>query len=591
MPADPKSPVDWRPDGLPGSRLYGDVYFSSEDGLAETRAVFLGGCGLPDAWAGRRHFTVGELGFGTGLNIAALLTLWKRTRPPGARLTVFSLEAHPMTAADAMRALARWPEIAEAADALIAAWPGPARGFHHLDLPAFDAGFDLAVLDAPEALAAWTGRADAWFLDGFAPAANPAMWSPELMAQVARRSAPGARAATFTVAGAVRRGLAEAGFAVSKQPGFGRKRERLEAVLPGAAANPPRPTVAILGAGIAGAALARSLRRQGVEPLIFDPAGPAAGASGNAAALMTPRLDAGDGPPARLFAQAFRHAVAAYQATPGAILARGASHLADNDKDLARFQRIAASPLHDPGALTAEAEAIAIHDGLVLSPQAVVPSWAGPVDRRPVAALEPSDTGWRPIGEAGDILAEADAVVLCAGHASTVFADLSLRPVRGQCTVATGATLPQAVSFGGYAIPAPSKEGGDGVLFGATHQRGRTDIAVLPQDDQANLALIAGRLPDLAADLARHPLTGRAAIRAATPDHLPLAGPVPDRPGLFVLSGFGGRGVCVAPLLADHLAATLLGYASPLPADLADAVDPGRFRKRAARRTSQTGAR
>ncbi|MCE3289602.1 MAG: FAD-dependent cmnm(5)s(2)U34 oxidoreductase [Caulobacter sp.] len=154
--------------------------------------------------------------------------------------------------------------------------------------------------------------------------------------------------------------------------------------------------------------------------------------------------------------------------------------------------------------------------------------------------------------------------------------------MRGQCTVAAGTTLPQAVSFGGYAIPTR-----DGVLFGATHQRGRTDIAVLPQDDQANLALIAGRLPDLAADLARHPLTGRAAIRAATPDHLPLAGPVPDRPGLFVLSGFGGRGFCVAPLLADHLAATVLGYASPLPADLADAVDPARFRKRAARRASQ----
>jgi tRNA 5-methylaminomethyl-2-thiouridine biosynthesis bifunctional protein len=586
MPTDPDSPVDWRPDGLPGSRLYGDVYFSSEDGLAETRAVFLAGCGLPDAWAHRRHFTVGELGFGTGLNIAALLTLWKQTRPSGARLSIFSVEAHPMTAADAMRALARWPDIAEAAEALIAAWPGPARGFHHLDLPAFDAGLDLAVLDAPEALAAWTGRADAWFLDGFAPAANPAMWSPELMAQVARRSAPGARAATFTVAGAVRRGLAEAGFAVSKQPGFGRKRERLEAVLPGEPAETPLRRVAILGAGIAGAALARSLRRQGVEPLVFDPAGPAAGASGNAAALMTPRLDAGDGPPARLFAQAFRHAVAAYQATPAAILSHGASHLADSEKDLARFQRIAASPLHDPGALTADAEAIAIHDGLVLDPQVLVPAWAGPVDRRPVAALEPSETGWRLIGEAGAILAEADAIVLCAGHANTAFADLSLQPVRGQCTVAAGATIPQALSFGGYAIPIR-----DGVLFGATHQRGRTDIAVLPQDDQANLALIAGRLPDLAADLARHPLTGRAAIRAATPDHLPLAGPVPDRPGLFVLSGFGGRGFCVAPLLADHLAATLLGYASPLPADLADAVDPGRFRKRAARRTSQTGAR
>ncbi|WP_271066947.1 FAD-dependent 5-carboxymethylaminomethyl-2-thiouridine(34) oxidoreductase MnmC [Caulobacter sp. NIBR1757] len=582
----PDSPVEWRADGLPGSRLYGDVYFSSEDGLAESRAVFLAGCGLPGAWANRRQFTVGELGFGAGLNIAALLTLWAETRPAGAHLSIFSIEAHPMAAADAARALARWPDIQPAAAALIAGWPGPARGFHHLDLPAFGASLDLAVMDAAEALTAWSGQADAWFLDGFAPAANPAMWSPPLMAQVAARSAPGARAATFTVAGAVRRGLAEAGFAVSKQPGFGRKRERTEAVFPGQAAEPPRPSVAIVGAGIAGAALARALRARGLEPQLFDGAGPAAGASGNPAALMTPRLDAGDGPPARLFAQAFRHAVAAYGTVPGAILARGARHLADGEKDAARHQRIAASPLHDPGTLTPEPGGLIIHDGLVLDAAQLVQAWSGPVDRRAVAELAPSETGWRLLDAAGQALAEVDAVVLCAGADNRALAQLPLQPVRGQCTVARGAAIPQAVSFGGYAVPTR-----DGVLFGATHQRDRTDTTVLAEDDQANLALIATRLPDLAADLAARPLSSRAAIRAATPDHLPLAGPVPGRPGLFVLSGFGGRGFCVAPLLADHLAATLLGYPSPLPADLADAVDPDRFRQRALKRTSPSPAR
>src|SRR4051812_14219952 len=93
--------LDWTGDGQPRSRLYGDVYFSAEDGLAEARAVFLAGCGLPDAWAGRSRFVVGELGFGTGLNIAALIELWTRTREPGAQLHVFSVEAHPISAAEA----------------------------------------------------------------------------------------------------------------------------------------------------------------------------------------------------------------------------------------------------------------------------------------------------------------------------------------------------------------------------------------------------------------------------------------------------------------------------------------------------------
>ena len=129
------SPVRFDDGGAPHSRRYGDVYFSREGGLAESRAVFLAGCGLPEAWSGRRRFTVGELGFGTGLNIAALLDLWSRTRPPGGQLQVFSIEAHPIAAEDAARALARWPELAPVAGRLTASWPGRARGPHRIEFP------------------------------------------------------------------------------------------------------------------------------------------------------------------------------------------------------------------------------------------------------------------------------------------------------------------------------------------------------------------------------------------------------------------------------------------------------------------------
>ncbi|HEY5677891.1 MAG TPA: tRNA (5-methylaminomethyl-2-thiouridine)(34)-methyltransferase MnmD, partial [Myxococcales bacterium] len=225
-PPSPESPLAWSADGLPRSRLYGDVYFSSEDGLAEARAVFLDGCGLPQAWAGRRRFVVGELGFGTGLNILALLDLWRRTRPAGGRLHVFTIEAHPIAAAEAARALARWPELGDLAALLTARWPARARAIHRVELPELGAVLDVAAMDVRAALEGWGGRADAWFLDGFSPAVNPAMWGDEVLALVAARSAPGAKAATFTVAGQVRRGLAAAGFAVEKRPGFGRKRER-----------------------------------------------------------------------------------------------------------------------------------------------------------------------------------------------------------------------------------------------------------------------------------------------------------------------------------------------------------------------------
>jgi tRNA 5-methylaminomethyl-2-thiouridine biosynthesis bifunctional protein len=224
--------LEWTEGGL-RSRRFADIYYSTQGGLEETRRVFLEGCGLPQAWAGRSRFTVAELGFGTGLNIAALIDLWRRTRPADGRLSVFSVEAFPMSADAAARALSDWPEIAEVSSALLANWPDGRRGFHRIDLPEFHASFDLAVMDAAEALAAWRGSADAWFLDGFAPAKNPGMWSAGVLDQVRARSAPGCRLATFTVAGEVRRGLAERGFLVEKRPGHGFKRERLEARLEG----------------------------------------------------------------------------------------------------------------------------------------------------------------------------------------------------------------------------------------------------------------------------------------------------------------------------------------------------------------------
>src|SRR5690606_26708114 len=151
-----------------------------------------------------------------------------------------------------------------------------------------------------------------------------------------------------TVAGAVRRALGEAGFAVDKRPGFGRKRERLEARLPGAARAAPTGSVAVIGAGIAGAALARAFRAEGAAVTVIDPRGPGGGGSGNPAALVTPRLDAGLGPPARLFAETFRRAVSLYRAIPEAVIAAGVLQLETGPRDGRRFAAIAASDLFEP---------------------------------------------------------------------------------------------------------------------------------------------------------------------------------------------------------------------------------------------------
>ncbi|SEL28391.1 tRNA U34 5-methylaminomethyl-2-thiouridine-forming methyltransferase MnmC [Roseivivax marinus] len=212
--------LDWRDDRVPVSRRFDDPYYSLDDGLAETRHTFLAGNGLPDRF--RPGFHVAELGFGTGLNLLAVLDLWRATGQDG-RLHVTSFEAYPLPPADMIRAQATFPELAGIAADLAPHW-----GQSRIELP--DLVFTLVEGDARETLPRWEGCADAWFLDGFSPAKNPELWSPDLMAEVARHTARGGTAATYTAAGFVRRALDAAGLVTRRQPGYGRKRHMTVAI-------------------------------------------------------------------------------------------------------------------------------------------------------------------------------------------------------------------------------------------------------------------------------------------------------------------------------------------------------------------------
>ena len=214
----------WEAGDVPASARHSDTYFSREDGLAEAHHVFLAGNDLPARF--RPGFHIAELGTGTGLNLLAALALWRETGQAGV-LRYTGFEAAPLPEAAIRRALAPFPAVAALAPPLIGVLSGraPRAVVAELDLR-------LVIGDARRTLPGWDGRADAWFLDGFAPARNPELWEPALLAAVARHSAPGATAASYTAAGHVRRALAAAGFTVRRRPGFGRKRHMTAARLP-----------------------------------------------------------------------------------------------------------------------------------------------------------------------------------------------------------------------------------------------------------------------------------------------------------------------------------------------------------------------
>lgn len=219
---DQRAELEWRDGAVPVSVRFDDPYFSLDDGLNETRHVFLDGNDLPARFCD--GFRVAELGFGTGLNFLATWAAWRAAGVPGT-LHFTSFEAYPMAPSDMATALAVFPELADlSAQLVVAIGTGGVIAFDGVTLEVIEG-------DARACLPAWDGHADAWYLDGFSPAKNPELWSPDLMAEVARHTVPGGTAATYTAAGFVRRGLEAAGFDVARTPGFGRKRHMTRATL------------------------------------------------------------------------------------------------------------------------------------------------------------------------------------------------------------------------------------------------------------------------------------------------------------------------------------------------------------------------
>lgn len=585
----PRPELHWKEDGTPVDERVGDVYYSVEDGLSESRAVFLQGCGLPERFAGRVAFTVAELGFGTGLNFLALWQMWQAHRGDG-WLHFVSFEGFPLDAADVAQALQPWPELAPLAAELIANWPFRAKGVHRVVWAEARLTLTLHIGLIEETLPQAEFEADAWFLDGFSPAKNGAMWDETLWPLVAERSAGGAIAATFTVAGAVRRGLASAGFEVSKQPGHGRKRERLEAVFPVrevARLKRAPTTVAIVGAGIGGASLARALTARGAKVTVFDTAsGPAQGTSGNPLALLMPRIDAGDTVQARFLIEAYNAARATYRGMAGVEETEVLQNVKD-DQEAARFAKILADPPLGLEDLEATAQGLLHKRAMMFRPALLLP-----------ALLDGIDVRW---GQAGPDTVDGsgfDAVVHAGGwHMNKAFPYLRLKGRAGQVNYTT---LPvdaptSAVASGAYALAS-----GTDRLWGATY---RDQIGEMPVEVEGNEADNRAALEMLDPYWRRAALAGeikaRVGVRATTPDRLPVIGAVPDLAGLepyhdqlragqalsvdaprisgaYIAGGFGSRGFTFAPWAAQVITAQIFGDPIPTQTETLRLVDPVR---------------
>jgi len=572
--------LSWNEQGTPVSRAFDDVYFSNDNGLEETRYVFLGGNDLPERFT--RHtrdlFIVAESGFGTGLNF---LTLWQafdafqQAQPDAAlqRLHFISFEKYPLTQADLAAAHQRWPELQPWASQLQREWPVALPGCQRL---LFDGGrvtLDLWLGDINPLIETFDDslfrQVDAWFLDGFAPAKNPDMWTPQLFSAMAKLARPDATFATFTAAGFVRRGLQEAGFEVTRRKGFGHKREMLCGVLRQApdlpAAQPwyARPAAqeneaAIVGGGVASAVLALALLRRGWRVTLYcaDEAA-ALGASGNRQGALYPLLNQHDPALARFFPAAFSFARRLYDAAPVSYEHHwsGVLQLGWDEKSADKITQMLAMGLPETiarGVSPEEAEALAqveLGVGGIFYP---LGGWLSPAELTSgllahgetqglrihwlhrLTQLSQTDKGWT-LCFADGKEARHQNVALATGHQLSALpqsAQLPTYAVSGQVSHIPSTpglkALNTVLCYDGYLTPVSPQFGTH--CIGASYHRGDTATAYREEDQQQNRTRLLHSLPgcgwaekvDVSAGEAR------IGVRCATRDHLPMAGAVPD---------------------------------------------------------------
>lgn len=614
--------------GNPYSADYDDVYHGVGDPLAHARHVFLGGNDLPARWQGRERFAILETGFGLGNNFLATWQAWRADPRRPRHLHYFSIEKHPFRVAD----LARWHRqlpneagIAELTAQLRAAWPSLVAGFHRLHFERDQLCLTLIFGDIRSVADTIEGRFDAFYLDGFAPAKNPEMWSQELIDHLAWLAAPAATLATWTVSGELRSRLSSADFRIERRPGYGFKREMLVATHPGNALAPAAPRapgrIAVIGGGIAGIACAERLAARGCAVTLIEQRDHvAAETSGNRQAVLLPVLAVDPTRLSRLNQAAFFYVLrtlrrlesedhpVTWQPCGVFQIARDADH-ARKQSAIVRDQGL---PEDFVQFVSAEAAASLVGARVAgggwwfpqagwLSPRSFAESLRASAGQgiayrfgARLGALEAVDGGWNLLDTDGACLLQADTVVLAHAHGLRALgqsAHLPLRCFRGQTThlpaAALGGATRAVVCREGYLAPPH-----DGLAsLGATFQRSH-EMGLHVEDHAANLARLAGMLPEFAGRFDPAGLDGRTGLRPVSPDKLPMVGALPlpsceprplahvewpRWPGLFIASGYGARGFVWAALMGELVASQITGDPLPVESELAAAADPARF--------------
>jgi tRNA 5-methylaminomethyl-2-thiouridine biosynthesis bifunctional protein len=649
--------LDFRNE-TPRSIEFDDDYYSPEDGLAESTYVFIEGGDVINrmqALKAGETLTIGELGLGTALTLALILQAWSEHGSAGARCHVITIEKHPLSRSQLREASARWTSLSQEFATIRQRWPSPIPGCHRRAELIDGLTVDFWWEDVSDALgdldsygSQWV---DVWFLDGFTPTRNEAMWTEDVLRGVANLSCDEAHVATFTASSDVRRSLERVGFKVSKRPGFGRKRECLHGVLDLSQTSNDeqlpreRPTAwdqpactekpqscLVLGAGLAGSHMARRLAERNCKVTVLERGTIGSGGSTQPQGVIYTRPSHKHGKLADFSLTAYEFSVDHHQCkfregslkegidgglsgylqlASDDVLERLATAFDDEDSPLKVVSREVASSIagialtqgaqHFPSSGWLHPRAICAE--LLNHPNITVIEGLGDTTLR-----QGDGDHWFAIAATGDCVAAGDTAVVTTAWETVEDARLDwlpLQPIRGQTTLLPSQgvlkDLKCTVCHAGYTPPAK----GNVHCIGATYGLNETSTEERTADHEINIQQLLSNIPSLNSAIGSKSPTGQAAVRCATADYLPIAGPVPretkfittyeqlrhDRKrlinkkqpnikGLYVLTGLGSRGLTSAPLLSELLVSQMMDAPPPVTRYLHQAVSPARFLKR-----------
>lgn len=645
--------IDWR-DDLPYSLQFDDIYYSAEGGINQSLYVFVEGNNLINRWQQlptneSNVFTIAETGFGTGMNFLLTWKLWEKFAPQNARLHYISCDKHPLKKNDLIKCLQKWPELSVQTEKLIEHYPVLTPGYHHLAFSNNQITLTLMLGDVLECYEQLLFCGDinlehqlresyvnAWYLDGFSPSKNQSMWSDNLFTVIAMLSKESTTVATYSASSIVKTALTNAGFVIEKRKGFGPKRHMIcahyEKAYSSSKKNRHTPwhinypvtkderTALIVGGGLAGCFIANSLAKRGWEVTILEEKEKVGcGGSANQQAVLFPKLSTYKSPFTQFMLYSFLYANDVYKELLkhydlGEL--KGSLLLAHNEREKANQQSL----IHwlelypELGQLVDEKQSSELSGISLPCGGLFIPSsgWINSpelcdilIDNKRISlitgnrvqSINYNQKNW----VVNDI--EASVLILANGQQVNYFYEtnhLPVKAIRGQMTTiqstqeSTKLKIPLCAE--GHVLPALNNSH----RVGASYDIGTSEPELNALDDQLNLDRLKRIAPDIM--WSQNVLDHWAGIRAASPDYLPIVGPLPNAlefkeiyaelksnskrwiaeaapcyPNLYVCAAFGSRGLTTIPLATEWLAGLINKEISILPRKLIQAISPARF--------------